>query len=70
MIGLQHFGVVSAIITKLKNEIKSQKQDILKFLIIFFTRIKAEMYKLRAENKVFQLNYVKPGIKDKEPNEL
>ena len=32
--------------------------------------MKAEMYKPRAENKVFQLNYLKPGIKDKEPNEL
>ena len=69
MIGLQHFGVVSAIITKLENEIKSQKQDVLKFQI-FITQMKAEMYKLREENKVFQLNYVKPGIKDKEPIKL
>ena len=35
-----------------------------------FTQMKAEIYKLRAENKVFQLNYVKSDIKDKEPNKL
>ena len=32
--------------------------------------MKAETYKLRAENKVFQLNYVKSDIKDKEPNKF
>ena len=32
--------------------------------------MKAEIYKLRAENKVFQLNYVKSNMKDKESNVL
>ena len=32
--------------------------------------MKAEIYKLRAENKVCQLNYVKPDINYNESNEL
>ena len=50
-------------------EIKSQKKDIMRFQKTF-PQMKAEIYKLRAENKVFQLDYVKPDIKDKESNEL
>ena len=57
------------VIKKLENEIKSQKQDILKFQKTF-TQMKVDIYKLRAENKVCQLNYVKPDINYNESNEL
>ena len=55
-------------IMNLEKEIKSQKQDILKFQKTF-TQMKAEILKLRAENKVLKTNYVKPDMKDNESND-
>ena len=53
------------IIPKLKNEINHQKQEILGFQTTFM-RMRAEIYKLRAENETFKLNYMQPETKDKE----
>jgi hypothetical protein len=57
------------VIPKLKNEIKSQRQDILEFQKTFM-QMRAEIYKLRAENKIFKQNYVNPDTKDKESRDL
>ena len=56
------------VIRELKNEIKSQKRDILEFQKTFML-MRAEIYKLREENKTFKLNCVKPDIKDKESSD-
>ena len=53
------------IITKLQNEIKTQKQEVLEFQSTFM-QMRAEIYKLGAENKVFKVNQVEPVVKDKE----
>ena len=58
-------GTMENVIPKLKNEINFQKQEILEFQKTFM-QMRAEIYKLRAENKTFKLNYVQPETKDKE----
>ena len=42
---------------KLKNEITCQKQEIFEFQKTFM-QMRAEIYKMRAENKTFKLNYM------------
>ena len=57
---------MESVFPKLNNEINRQKQEILEFQSTFM-QMRAEIYKLRAENKTFKLNYVQPETKDKEP---